>query len=141
MSEISEAELISILKENGLKVTPQRIAICNYILSSKEHPTADAIFNDIKEKYPSISQATVYKTIQLLKELGLIVELNFHNEHSHFDPNVSLHVNIICPKCGKIIDFESEIIAEFYEKLEAEIGGKISGQRFDIYKTCNDCKT
>ena len=140
MSEISEAELISILKKNGLKITPQRLAICNYILSSNEHPTADRIFHDIKKRNPSISHATVYKTLQLLKALGLIVELNFHNEHSHFDPNISLHVNIICPKCSKIIDFESDIITEFFEKLEVEIGGKIKGQRFEIYKICDACK-
>ena len=140
MSEITDSMLISILKENGLKVTPQRIAICKFVLSSKEHPTAETVSKAIKKDYPSISHATVYKTLQLLKKLGLIVELNIHNGHSHFDSNISVHVNVICQKCSKIIDFESEFIKDFYKKLETEINGEITGHRFDIYKLCNDCK-
>jgi len=140
MSEISDSELITLLKKNGLKATPQRLAICRFVLSSKEHPTADIIFNEVKKIYPSISHATVYKTISLLKNLGLIVELNFHNSHSHFDSNVNLHVNIVCPNCNKIIDYQSKLVDEFYKKLESEVGGKFIGQRFDIYKKCKECK-
>lgn len=140
MSEISDSELITLFKKNGLKATPQRLAICRLVLSSKEHPTADMVFIEVKKNYPSISHATVYKTISLLKNLGLIVELNFHNCHSRFDSNVSLHVNIVCPNCNKIIDHQSKIVDEFYKKLESEIGGKLIGQRFDIYKICKECK-
>lgn len=140
MLKRSESEIISLLKMNGLKVTPQRLAICKLVLSSKEHPTAEMIFNEVKKDYPSIGHATVYKTISLLKKLGLIVELSFHNSHSRFDSNVSLHVNIICPNCGKIIDYKSKIVDEFYKKLENEIDGKFISQRFDIYKKCKECR-
>lgn len=139
MSEISDSEIIALLKENGLKATPQRLAICRLVISSKEHPTADMIFNKVKRDYPSISHATVYKTISLLKNLGLIVELNFHNSHSRFDSNVNLHVNIVCPNCNKIIDYQSELVVKFYKTLESEVGGNFIGQRFDIYKKCKEC--
>ena len=140
MSEISEKELITLLKKNKLKITPQRLAICKLILSSREHPSAEMILNQLKNDYPMISLATIYKTITLLKNLGLVVELSFHNGHSRFDPNVSIHVNIICPICGKITDYESESVYDFYKKLESDIGGNFTGQRFDFYKKCQKCK-
>lgn len=139
MSDISEKKLITLLQENNLKATPQRLAICKLVLSSNEHPTAEMIFKEVKKKYPTISHATVYKTITLLKQLGLIVELNFHNGHSRFDPNLTIHVNIICPLCGKIVDYKSDTVEEFYIKLISEIGKEIAGQRFDIYKKCENC--
>jgi Fur family peroxide stress response transcriptional regulator len=140
MSDKTDQELIEILHKNGLKATPQRLAICKYILQSKEHPTADKIYRDIKKEYKTIGQATVYKTLALLKKLGLISELSFDNNHSRFDPNREIHINIICPKCDSIHDYESNTINDFWMKIKAEIGGEFTGQRLDLYKLCKKCQ-
>ena len=140
MTEMTENELIAIFKKNNLKVTPQRLAVSKLVLANSTHPTAEIVFKEIEKQFPSISPATVYKILALLQEIGLITTLDFHNIHSRFDSNIALHVNIICPVCNKIIDYHSESVEEFYSKLKSEIGGKITGQRFDVYKKCNECK-
>ena len=140
MSEMSEEELKVLLNKNGFKATPQRLAICIYILQSKEHPTAEKILSDVKKEHSMVSQATVYKTISLLKKLGLISELSLDYSHSRFDPNQQVHINIICPNCNLISDYESSFVNEFWDNITSEIGGTITGQRFDLYKICKNCQ-
>ena len=136
---MSEEELITLLRKNGLKATPQRLAICKYVLRSKEHPTAETILDDIKKEHKTVSQATVYKTLTLLKKLGYISELSFDNNHSRFDPNQVAHINIVCPSCGMISDYESKLVQDFLHNIRMEIGEEIISQRFDIYKSCKKC--
>ena len=136
---MTEDQLISTLRDSGYKVTPQRLAICKYLLSSKDHPTAEQIHSEIVKKYPAISLTTIYNTLDLLKGLNLVHELNIDNHTSRFDPNTSVHVNIICQKCNKIRDFNSEIINELWSQIVREIDSKTVGQRLDVYVICDDC--
>ncbi|MGQ9543872.1 MAG: Fur family transcriptional regulator [Candidatus Bathyarchaeia archaeon] len=131
--------LIAKLHEKGFKVTPQRLAICELILSSKDHPTADQIYQKLLRKFPTISLATIYQTLHLLKELGLLQELGFADMSSRYEPNTSPHINIICPKCGQIYDYETNGVKELWSKIIAELGFKPVGQRLDIYKYCDKC--
>ncbi|HUT80267.1 MAG TPA: Fur family transcriptional regulator [Candidatus Bathyarchaeia archaeon] len=139
MSDLNDQELINLLRKNDFKATLQRIAICKYILKSKDHPTAEKVYFEIKKEYKTISQATVYKTLALLKSLGLVTELSLYNSHSRFDPNQAIHINIICPNCNSIVDFESNSIDEFWQIIKSEIGNNIIGQRLDILKECDIC--
>ena len=125
MSEMSQKELIALLRKNGFKATPQRLAICMYILRSKEHPTAEKILADIREEYKTVSLATVYKTLTLLKKLSLISELSIDNNHSRFDPNQAVHINIVCPSCGMISDYETKLVQDFWHNISLEIGEEI----------------
>src|SRR3989337_144657 len=102
--------LIARLRYEGYKITPQRLAICRLILSSKDHPTADQIYQKVSKEFPAISLATVYHTIHLLKELGLLQELGFVDRSSRYDPNTAPHINVVCPKCGEIQDYEAESV-------------------------------
>jgi Fur family peroxide stress response transcriptional regulator len=139
MSKFSEKEIIGVLKENRLKVTPQRIAICKAVLSSANHPSADQIFEIIKEDHPTISLATIYKTLTLLFEIGLVGELRFNGNHTRYDPKTTLHINIICPKCMKIHDYETNNLKTHWEKIISDINGEILGQRLDVYRLCEKC--
>jgi len=139
MSDLSDQELIELLRKNGFKATPQRLAICKYILSSKKHPTAEKIYSDIKKEHKTLSQATVYKTLDLLENLGLVTELSFDNGFSRFDPNQKIHVNVICSICKTISDYSSDKISDFLENIKSDINSKIIGQRFDIYTICEKC--
>lgn len=131
-------QLISLLKDKGFKITPQRLEICNIVLNSSGHPTAESVYREISKLYPSISQATVYNTLNLLVKLRILNELPFTNTHTRYDINTEVHINIVCKSCGKITDYESDQVKGLYAMLKTKIEG-IEGQRFDIYKTCEKC--
>lgn len=137
---MTEDHLIALLREKGYKVTPQRLSICNYALSSKMHPTAEQIHLEVSKKHPTISMNTIYQTMDMLIDLGLIQEMRFGSNSSRFDPNTSVHVNIICQRCGKVWDFESKTLEKKWSEIVAEIGKLPVGQRLDFYTICDSCK-
>jgi len=133
-------ELIIIFREKGYKLTSQRLAICKFILSRKDHPTANQIYQALKEEYPTISLGTIYKTLHLLKELGLLQELGFNEGSIRYDPDMELHMNMVCSKCGKIYDYKTENVKNLWDAILSELKIKPEGQRIDIYYECDDCK-
>jgi Fur family peroxide stress response transcriptional regulator len=134
-------QLMATLHEKGYKVTPQRLAICELALSSKNHPTADQIHQALLKKYPTVSLATVYQTLHLLTDVGLLQELGFSDKSSRYDPNVTPHINLICPKCGEICDYESKAVKELWSQIIGELKFKPIGQRLDLYRICDKCKS
>ncbi len=132
--------IINFLREKGLKVTSQRLAICSFILSRKDHPTAEQIFQELRDEYPTISLGTIYKTLHLLKDLRLIQELGFNNGSIRYDPDMELHVNMICSKCGKIYDYKTKNVKNLWDAILSELNVKPVGQRIDVYYECDDCK-
>ena len=132
-------QLIAKLRKSGFKVTPQRLVICEVILSSKEHPTADQVYEKVKETHPAISLATVYQTLHLLSQIGLVQEMGFSDCVSRFDPDTSPHINIICRKCGKVEDYRAESVEKLWAQIIKELGFKPIGQRIDIYTYCDKC--
>lgn len=133
-------ELIDLFRENGFKVTTQRLAICKFILSRQDHPSAEQIYQGLKKDYPTISLGTIYKTLHLLKEIGLVQELGFNEGSIRYDPDMEIHINMICTKCGKIHDYKPENIEAIWHNLIAKLNIKPIGQRIDIYYECADCK-
>jgi len=133
-------QLMAILHENGYKITPQRMTVCEIILSSKSHPTAEQIYEEVKREHPTISLATVYQTLHLLTKLGVIQELGFSDKVTRYEPNVSPHINVICQKCGEIYDYEAKSVKEMWTKIIGELKFKTIGQRLDIYRYCDRCK-
>ena len=96
--------LLNELRQRKYRLTPQRMELLRLILISEDHPSAAQLYEQIKGKFPTMSLATVYKTLDLLKELGEVVEINLHADN-HFDayrPNPHLH--LICTSCKKILD-------------------------------------
>jgi Fur family peroxide stress response transcriptional regulator len=133
-------QLITKLREKGFRVTPQRLAICEFVLSSKEHPTVDQVYQVVQKKHPTISLATVYQTLHLLTEIGMLQELGFSDGISRYDPNNSPHINIVCKNCGKIQDYESESVRKFLSQITAELKRTLIGQHLEIYTYCDQCK-
>jgi Fur family peroxide stress response transcriptional regulator len=136
---MKKEQLIAKLRKSGFKVTPQRLVICEVILSSKEHPTAEQVYEKVKETYPAISMATVYQTLHLLSQIGLVQEIRFSDRVFRFDPDISPHINIICKKCKKIEDYKAESIEKLWAQIIKELGLKPIGQRIDIYTYCDKC--
>ena len=140
MIHLDTQDLIKIFRENGLKLTTQRLVICDLIFSRKDHPTAEQIYQNVKKKYPMISLGTIYKTLHLLKELGLIQELGFNEGSIRYDPDMELHINMICSECGKIHDYKCDKVKEMWNVIISDLKVKPKGQRIDIYYECEDCK-
>jgi Fur family peroxide stress response transcriptional regulator len=137
---VRNKQLISKLREKGFRVTPQRLAICEFALSSKEHPTVDKVYQSVRKEYPTLSLATVYQTLHMLVAMGMLQELGFGDGISRYDPNNFPHINIVCKNCGKIQDYESESVREFLSQISVELNRKLVGQHLEIYTYCDQCK-
>jgi Fur family peroxide stress response transcriptional regulator len=139
-SQKSDAAIIKTLREKGFKATPQRIAICRFALHSRDHPTAQRIYNEVKKVHPTVSLATVYKTLQILTEHGLMQELDFPEGQARFDSYVEPHVNLVCLRCGNIQDLDDPAAREMVAKVAAKAEFTRTGQRLDIYGVCKLCR-
>ncbi len=90
----------------GIKLTYQRLEIFRVLLSSNNHPSAEEVYERVKEKVPTISLDTVYRTLSTFEQLGLIRKIHGPDDRARFDPNNKKHYHLVCLKCYKITDFE-----------------------------------
>jgi Fur family transcriptional regulator, peroxide stress response regulator len=133
-------ELIAALKERDFRLTPQRVELIRLIASSEGHPSAAQIYARIKRQFPTMSHATVYKTLALLKDMGQVLEIDLRDD-SHYDGNrPQPHPHLICFKCNKIIDGEADFDPSAIQKLEQTSGYKILRFQVSFYGLCPDCK-
>jgi Fur family peroxide stress response transcriptional regulator len=133
-------ELLSVLKAHEYRLTPQRVELVRMIAVSEEHPSAAQLYQRIKVRFPTMSHATVYKTLSLLKELGQVLEIDLRDD-SHYDGNrPQPHPHLICMKCNKIIDGEVSLDQDSIRKLEEVSGYTILRPQIALYGLCPDCK-
>jgi len=132
-------QAIDTLKKAGVRITPQRHAVLEYLLTSMSHPTADEIYRALEGKFPNMSVATVYNNLRILKEIGLVRELTYGDDSSRFDSNMNEHYHIICNDCGKIVDFHYPTLDEIESLAEKISGFEISHHRMELYGKCADC--
>jgi Fur family transcriptional regulator, peroxide stress response regulator len=132
-------EGIKLLKENGLKITPQRKAIMKYIATSQSHPTADEIFKSLTNKLPNLTNVTVYNNLKCLKKYGIINELTFGYFSSRYEWKSSHHYHVVCKSCGKICDFNYPRMTDIELYAKKRSGFNITRHLFQIYGACSDC--
>ncbi|MBW1674761.1 MAG: transcriptional repressor [Deltaproteobacteria bacterium] len=127
-------DIIKRLKENGVTLTPQRMAVAEFLSRNKNHPTVDEIHRNIQRRYPTMSVATVYSTLKLLKELGEIQELSIRKRgKACFDPNPGLHH-------GKILDIEFDHPSNCPIIAKENIHGcKVEEIQAYLYGICSEC--
>ncbi|KJR41313.1 Ferric-uptake regulator [Candidatus Magnetoovum chiemensis] len=124
-------------RDIGLKLTPQRVAILDYLYSAKKHPSAEEIYKAVKETFPTISIATVYNTLDALKKIGEIVPLSIDPERKRYDLNKAEHNHLYCVKCGKIIDIHENYDLTLSDKDKN--GFNVMGNHVQFYGLCNKC--
>lgn len=133
------------LHEHDYKLTPQRQVILEALMENTErHLSAEEVYNIVKQKFPDIGLATVYRTLELLAELDILQKMNFNDGRSRYELNdeaVHHHHHLICVKCGRVIEFEDDLL----ETLEAMITRKTNFEVLDhhlkFYGLCGDCRT
>ena len=124
-------------RDSGFKLTPQRIAILEYLDGNNAHPSAEDIFKSIQDKFPTMSFATVYNTLEMLVNKGKVAELSIDPDKKRFDPDSTPHHHLICSACRCIVDI--------YEDFELELAGEkkrdfnVTGHRIEFYGICPKC--
>ena len=132
---------VEILKNTGVRMTPQRHAILTYLLDTMTHPTADEIYKALEGKFPNMSVATIYNNLRVFKEAGLVRELTYGDSSSRFDANVEEdHYHAICTKCGAIRDFHFPYLREAEDSAARDVGFQVTGHRMEVYGVCEACQ-
>jgi Fur family peroxide stress response transcriptional regulator len=133
--------IIQKLRDNGHRITPQRLAIVKILAKSEDHPSIENIHDQIKKGFPTMSLATVYKNIALIKSLGEVLELGFPDGSNRYDGNRPYsHPHLICTECRRIMDPDLESLEEVTQELTSETGFRITSHRLDFFGICPDCQ-
>lgn len=132
---------IGALQQAGLRLTPQREAICAYLAQTARHPTPYQVYEDLSTTHPEISRATVYNTLNTLQQLGAIVELSLGADHTHYDTNPEPHVNLICLRCHTISDYQGQLpLDDLTARIFTETGFQAAAARIDLVGFCAECR-
>lgn len=130
----------NILREKGFKATPQRLAVYDALSSTKSHPNAEMLYNMLQPSYPTMSLATVYKTMDIFAELGLIQVLNVGEDSYRYDAETASHPHIRCIECNRvddIFDFQAEGLMS---EVGAQTGYQLTGRQLYFFGRCPECQ-
>ena len=134
---------MEFLGQKHLRITSQRQAIIDTVFDTEEHFTAEQLLDWSQKKDKSVSRATVYRTLPLLTESGLVHEMDFGKDCKYYDPNYADHPNhnhIICKDCDKIVEFESDQIAALEEEIVHKLGFSVDSEQIQITASCDTLK-
>ena len=121
-----------------MRRTIQRQVIVEELRKLRTHPTAKELYEVVKERIPTISFGTVYRTLKLLKSKGEVLELTFPERSSRWDGFTHPHQHFFCEKCGKVFDIEKDIASNIRD-IEGVVEGKINRVHLEIYGICKQC--
>lgn len=132
-------QILKGLKTKGVRFTPQRQAILEFLLSTNTHPTAEEIYKQVKVRFPGVSLGTIYNTLNMLKDHGFILELPCGDMSSRFDGNPVNHYHAMCLICGKVVDFHSPLL-NMDKQVTEKTGFDVNTHNLVFYGVCPDCK-
>jgi len=133
--------LIEQMKAAGHRITPQRQAILEILITSDVHPTVDQIYDQVKIDFPMTSRATVYKTISLAKALGAVLELEFSQGSNRYDGKRPYsHPHVICTICGQVLDADVFEVTSLQQQIIQKTGYRIINHRMDFFGVCPQCQ-
>ncbi len=129
-----------ICREHDLKMTHQRLEIYRVIACSYDHPSAEDVYELIKNKLPTISLDTVYRTLSLFEQHGLISRVHHLDDRSRFDPNLEPHHHFICTRCKKVQDFYWDEFDELLQPVEVKKLGEVHFKKVELQGICKECQ-
>lgn len=131
------------LRERNLKSTAQRDDIAKIFFAANKHLSVEDLHTAVKKVNPRVGYATVYRTLKLLKECGLADERHFHDGQARYEPTETEeqhHDHIICERCGKIVEFNSDELEKLQERIARFLGFVVSRHRMELYGICAECR-
>ena len=138
---LTKREVVATLRQYGYKLTPQRRVVIRAIASSQDHLTPTAIYEKVHQDYPDIGLVTIYRTLEILAQLGLICELHAGGScHSYTISASGHHHHLICSNCGRVIDFIGYDLSELEQKLSLETGFEVKDHLLEFIGLCQVCQ-
>lgn len=134
------AEFLAICRRHGVKATHQRTEILRELAGSEEHPDAETILARVRQKIPAISVDTIYRTLRLLEDSGVIARVGSMRDRARFDPNTARHHHFVCTKCGMIGDFYSDAMDRLSAPREVAEMGVVEGVYVELRGVCRKCQ-
>jgi Fe2+ or Zn2+ uptake regulation protein len=135
-----ETSIIQKLREKGLKLTSQRLAIIEVLVDrTPVHPGADLIHREAKKKVKSLSLSTVYSTLNELSKRGIIKMLEFDRMGNRYEANMTEHINLICKGCKKIMDYKPPFIIDT-DEIAKRCRFRVTDSRLEYYGYCQECR-
>lgn len=128
------------LREQGYRLTPQRLMILDAVIAGEEHVTAEAIYQTVAAEYPDMSLSTVYRTLETLRDLGLVTETDMGSGRVeyHFADRAKHH-HLVCRRCGSVAQLSDDFFRPIADQLAHEYGFRAEMNHFAIFGVCSDC--
>jgi len=134
------AELVTLCREAGLKATHQRLEIFRELVQTDEHPDAETLYARVRERIPSLSLDTMYRTLRMLEEKGIISRVGCIKERARFDSNRKPHHHFVCSACGLIADFYSDALDHFPIPPQVSRMGGVDTVHVELRGKCTACR-
>ena len=133
------------LSEHGYKMTPQRKEILKIFIENKGHMSAEDVYKILREQESEIGLATVYRALDLLSELGILVHIDFGDGCARYelntaDPTVHHHHHLICLKCKKVIEFEEDLLDDLEANIAKKSDFQIVNHEVKFFGYCSECR-
>ena len=141
MTASAEEDALDVLRAQGKRITAQRGLVLEVIRKSQGHLDAGEIYRRARARDPRISLSTVYRNLNLLKDMGVITELHLDEEHHHYELREEAeHYHLICSNCDRVVEFDSSSMGALIEQTGAEMGFLIEHVHIDLVGLCQDCR-
>ena len=128
------------LREKGYRLTPQRLMILSAIENSDEHISAEEIYAQVAAKYPHVNISTVYRTLELLKKLGMVYEINLGEGRIRYHAEESgHHHHLVCQECGMVIDIDEAMLSSLRDILIRDYGFQAELRHVGVFGVCKNC--
>jgi len=128
-------------REKGLSITEQRVAIFKELCTTDTHPSAEDIYGRLKNRIPTLSLATVYKTLDAFERHQFVTKTRATGEKARYDANIEPHHHLVCTECGKIQDLSSKNLIEQRPARNQLNGFEVKTCRVDFHGICKDCRS
>lgn len=124
-----------------LKYSRQRESIKNYLDAHRTHPTAETVYQNVRQEFPNISLGTVYRNLNLLADMGEILRISPGNGPDHYDADCTPHYHFICKRCGNVLDIDMEHQAQLDKAAAQQFDGTITNHVTHFFGLCPECNT
>jgi Fur family peroxide stress response transcriptional regulator len=131
--------IVGRLRSEGLKVTPQRVAILNFLDGNKSHPSVDEIYREVSKNFPSLSLATVYNTLDTLERIREVQSVTIDPSRKRYDPETQPHHHLMCRSCGTIRDIHTDFGSSLSVPASCSGDFRVESASVAFRGVCRDC--